>query len=54
MLQKEFAKRTGRIIPHMILAAEMITRRKSGNLATLKPKAGDQDIGFTDIGQVGT
>jgi hypothetical protein len=51
-LQEEFARRTGRVIPAMILAAAMITRRKAGALATLKPKANDQDLGFSDIDQV--
>ena len=53
-LQQEFAKRSGRIVPAMVLAAEMITRRKAGALATLKPKADDRDLGFEDIGQVGS
>tara|TARA_R110002095_G_scaffold215553_1_gene210108 strand:+ start:2053 stop:2550 length:498 start_codon:yes stop_codon:yes gene_type:complete len=53
-LQQEFAKRTSRIVPAMILAAEMINRRKSGALATLKPKSGDEDLGFSDISQVGS
>ncbi len=51
-LQDEFARRSGRIIPSMILAAAMITRRKAGSLATLRPKASDQDLGFGDIDQV--
>ena len=37
-----------------ILAAEMINRRKAGVLATLKPKSHDEDVGFSDIDQVGT
>ncbi len=36
----------------MILAAEMINRRKAGALATLKPKSDDQDLGFSDINEV--
>lgn len=51
-LQREFARRTNRIIPSMILAAEMINRRKVGALATLKPKADDQDLGFSDMNEV--
>jgi hypothetical protein len=51
-LQEEFARRAGRIIPPMILAAAMINRRKAGSLATLKPKSGDQDLGFSDIDEV--
>jgi hypothetical protein len=51
-LQKEFARRAGRIVPSMILAAAMISRRKAGGLATLKPKRLDQDLGFADIDQV--
>ena len=51
-LQKEFAKRAGRIVPQMCLAAEMISRRKAGALATLKPKSSDKNIGFSDIGEV--
>lgn len=53
-LQQEFARRAGRIVPAMILAAAMINRRKARALATLKPKSDDQDLGFSDIGQVGT
>jgi hypothetical protein len=53
-LMKEFAHRTGRIVPPMILAAAMIYRRKNGNLATLKPKSDEQNLGFADIDQVGT
>jgi len=48
-LQSEFAKRTGRIVPPMILAAAMITRRKAGALATLRPKPQEGDLGFADI-----
>ncbi len=51
-LQQEFGKRSGRIVPSMILAAEMINRRKAGSLATLKPKSKDQDLGFSDINEV--
>ena len=51
-LQDEFARRTTRIVPAMILAAAMINRRKAGALATLRPKATDQDLGFTDLDQV--
>jgi hypothetical protein len=52
-LQHEFGRRTGRIVPPMVLAAEMINRRKAGGLATLKPKQAAQDLRFSDIGQVG-
>ncbi len=51
-LQDEFARRANRIVPAMILAAAMISRRKAGTLATLRPKATDQDLGFSDIDQV--
>ena len=51
-LQEEFARRTGRIVPGMILAAAMIYRRKNGNLTTLKPKSDEQNLGFSDIDQV--
>ena len=51
-LQDEFARRTGRIIPSMVLAATMIHRRKAGALATLKPKPKDSDLGFSDIDKV--
>lgn len=51
-LQQEFARRAGRVVPPMILAAAMIRRRKAGTLATLKPKSDDQDLGFSDIDQV--
>jgi hypothetical protein len=48
-LQREFARRTGRVLPPMMLAAAMISRRKAGALATLKPSRDDQDLGFSDI-----
>ena len=48
-LQKEFARRSGRIIPAMILAAAMIGRRKAGALATLKPKSSDEGVPFADL-----
>jgi hypothetical protein len=51
-LQHEFARRSGRIVPAMILAAEMISRRKAGALATLKPIVREQDVGFADINEV--
>ena len=51
-LQDEFARRAGRIVPAMVLAAAMISRRKAGALATLKPKADDQGIGFSDIDKI--
>jgi len=51
-LQQEFARRAGRIVPSMVLAAAMISRRKAGALATLRPKADDGDLGFKDIDQV--
>lgn len=51
-LQREFARRTGKIIPSMILAAAMINRRKAGALATLKPRSDNQDLGFSDINEV--
>src|SRR5437016_13782473 len=51
-LQKEFARRSGRIVPAMILAATMINRRKIGALATLKPKAEDADLDFSDLDPV--
>ena len=53
-LQEEFARRTNRVLPPMLLAAAMIHRRKLGNLATLRPKSDQNDVGFTDIDQVGT
>jgi hypothetical protein len=51
-LQDEFARRTGRIVPGMILAAAMVYRRKNGNLTTLRPKSDEQDLGFSDIDQI--
>jgi hypothetical protein len=51
-LQEQFARRSGRVVPPMMLASAMIGRRKAGALATLKPKSDDQDLGFTDIDQV--
>lgn len=50
---QEFARRTGKIIPPIILSATMVTRRKNGELTTLKPKNDDgKDLGFKDIDQV--
>ena len=51
-LQEEFARRTGRIVPGIILAAAMVYRRKNGNLTRLRPKPDEQDLGFSDIDQV--
>jgi len=51
-LQEEFARRIGRIVPGMILAAAMVYRRKNGNLKTLRPKSDEQGLGFSDIDQV--
>ena len=53
-LREEFACRTGRVVPEMILAAAMVYRRKNGNLTTLRPKADEHDLGFSDINQVAT
>lgn len=49
---QEFAKRTGKVIPPMVLAAAVISRRKKAGLKTLKPKRDDGDLGFGDIDQV--
>lgn len=49
---KEFARRSGKVLPPMLLAAAVISRRKSAGLKTLKPKRGDGDLGFSDIDQV--
>jgi hypothetical protein len=51
-LRDEFARRTKRLVPPMILAAAMIRRRKDGVLATLRPKDEQNDLGFRDIDQV--
>lgn len=51
-LTKEFARRTGKIVPTLVLCATMITRRKGGALTTLRPKRDDDDLGFADIGEV--
>lgn len=48
-LQKEFARRSGRIVPTTLLCAAMIHRRKVGSLTTLRPKVTDEDLGFSDI-----
>lgn len=48
----EFAKRTGKIIPPMVLGAAVIARRKSAGLTTLKPKKSGDDLGFADIDEV--
>jgi hypothetical protein len=49
---REFAKRTGKVIPPMLLAAAVICRRKSARLATLKPRSTPDDLGFRDIDKV--
>ena len=51
-LQDEFARRTGRIVPSMVLAAAMISRRKAGALVTLRPRMDEQDLGFSDMDQI--
>jgi len=51
-LQDEFARRSGRIVPAMVISAAMVTRRKAGKLTTLKPKASDDDLAFRDIDEV--
>lgn len=51
-LQKEFAKRTGRIFPALPLAAAMIRRRKSGSLATLRPESKADESKFADFDEV--
>lgn len=51
-LQDEFARRSGKIIPAMVISAAMVTRRKAGKLTTLKPKSGEDDLGFQDIDEV--
>ena len=51
-LQKEFAKRTNRIFPPLLLAAAMIKRRKVGALATLKPSGSECQKPFADMDKV--
>ena len=51
-LQDEFARRSGRIVPAMVISAAMVTRRKAGKLTTLKPKSSDNDLAFGDIDEV--
>ncbi len=48
----EFAKRTGKIIPPMLLAAAVISRRKAARLATLKARSTEEDVNFGDIDEV--
>jgi hypothetical protein len=48
----EFAKRTGKVVPPMNLAASVICRRKSKRLATLKPRPTQEDLGFSDIDEI--
>lgn len=49
---QEFARRTGKVLPPMLLAAAVISRRKAAGLKTLKPKRAGDDLGFGDIDQV--
>lgn len=51
-LQDEFARRSGKIVPAMVISAAMVTRRKAGKLATLKPKSTEQDLGFKDMDEI--
>ena len=51
-IAKEFARRTGKIVPPMILAAAVITRRKNGDLPTLRPKTDDDNLEFGDIDEL--
>lgn len=46
---REFARRRGRVIPALELAAAVVTRRKGAKLKTLKPKPSEGDLGFNDI-----
>ena len=50
---KEFARRTKKIVPALILAATMVRRRKGGSLATLRPdNTATPAIGFQDIDEI--
>lgn len=51
-IAKEFARRTGKIVPPMILAGAVITRRKNGDLPTLRPKSNDDSLDFGDIDEI--
>ena len=51
-LTDEFARRTGKIVPTLVLCSVMIMRRKRGALTTLRPKKDDDDLGFSDIEDV--
>ena len=51
-LTDEFARRTTKIIPTLVLCAAMITRRKGGALTTLRPKKDEADIGFSDLDEI--
>ncbi len=51
-LADEFAQRTGKIVPTLVLCAVMIRRRKDGVLTTLRPKKDDGDLGFGDINEI--
>lgn len=48
----EVAKRTTKVLPPMLLAAAIVTRRKRARLATLKPRPSDNDLAFRDIDEV--
>lgn len=51
-LKQEFAKRTNRIFPPLMLAAAMINRRKVGSLATLRPSKAEGHSPFSDVDKV--
>jgi hypothetical protein len=48
-----FARRTGRIIPPLIVAAAIEARRKRGEWLTLRDDFVDPNIGFGDLDELG-
>lgn len=54
VIEKDFAKRTGHHIPGMLLAAKIEKERKMGQWLTLRDHGRGDDLGFSDLDEIGT
>lgn len=52
LLEEEFARRAGRIVPGLLLAASIEAKRKRGEWLTLRDDWTDPDIGFSEIDEI--
>lgn len=52
IIEEEFARRAGRVIPGLLLAAAIEARRKRGEWLTLRDDYNDPDVGFGDIDEI--